>query len=57
MSFLDLEFRPQQKEACEIMRANNKARIIAPTSAGKSIMIFGDIYQRIQEKQLQQVYR
>lgn len=51
MSFLDLEFRPQQKEACEIMRANNKARIIAPTSAGKSIMIFGDIYQRIQEKQ------
>lgn len=51
MSILNLEFRPQQKEAIAVMKANNKARIIASTSAGKSIMIFGDMYDRIRDNQ------
>lgn len=33
------------------MRDKSKLRIIAPTSAGKSFMIFGDIYNKIQDQE------
>lgn len=45
----NIQLRPHQQEALKMMSENNKMRIIAPTSAGKSMMIFGDIYNKIQE--------
>jgi superfamily II DNA or RNA helicase len=47
----DIVFRKQQKEVLDLMGQNNKLRIIAPTSAGKSFMIFGDIYNKIQNQE------
>jgi superfamily II DNA or RNA helicase len=44
-------FRPHQTEALEVMSEHNKVRIVAPTSAGKSFIIFGDIYNKMQAQE------
>jgi superfamily II DNA or RNA helicase len=43
--------REHQKEALDLMSVNSKVRIIAPTSAGKSLIIFGDIYNKMQNQE------
>lgn len=45
-----IKLRPHQQDALEKMSLYNKMRIIAPTSAGKSMMIFGDIYNKIKQQ-------
>lgn len=47
----DIVFRKQQKEALQLMKENPKLRVIAPTAAGKTYIIFGDIYNKIQDKE------
>lgn len=44
----NVQLRSHQKEALNVMSEHNKVRIIAPTSAGKSIIIFGDIHNKMQ---------
>ena len=46
----DVKYRSHQEEALEMMQEHKKVRIIAPTSAGKSIIIFGDIYNKLQQE-------
>jgi superfamily II DNA or RNA helicase len=46
-----VEFRTHQTQALEVMDAHKKALIIAPTSAGKSFIIFGDIHKRMQSQE------
>jgi superfamily II DNA or RNA helicase len=47
----NIKFRPHQQEALEKMSLCNKLRVIAPTSSGKSMMIFGDIYNKMQQQE------
>lgn len=46
-----IEFRNHQAEALNVMSDHNKVRIIAPTSAGKSFIIFGDIYNKMNQQE------
>jgi superfamily II DNA or RNA helicase len=47
----DFQPRQSQKEVVDIMSEHNKLRIIAPTSAGKSFMIFLDIFNKMQTQE------
>lgn len=51
MSLTNIKLRPQQGEALEYMKYNNKVRVIAATSAGKSYIIFFDIHNKMQENE------
>jgi superfamily II DNA or RNA helicase len=44
-----IALRSHQEEAIQLMSEHDKVRIIAPTSAGKSLIIFQDIYNKSQE--------
>lgn len=43
----NIQLREHQQEALSVMSEHNKVRIIAPTSAGKSYIIFADIYNKM----------
>lgn len=51
MTLTAIKLRPQQKDALDCMKDNNKVRVIAATSAGKSYIIFFDIQQKMQQNE------